>query len=334
MALEFSKKGNKKISTLNKKLLNKVNQMKQIKDGMPTANIAINKSRLKLYKGDVPTYYLSKGQEFQIELFNPTKDTILAKIHLNSKPITQGGLVLRPGERVFLDRYIDVAKKFLFDTYEVSGKNDEVKKAIEDNGNFKVDFYKEKEIKKNPIIRINDDFIGRQYAGGLNNNDNSQHYLRNLDITSRPINSGSPYPNDFQYTTSNSTGNLNNTINTTLSSTNSSQTFTTTSFFNQSSMPTLDWMDTELSRSVEPSNKKSKKIETGIVEEGSNSDQEMVFVNKDWEYFSFHSIEYKLLPLSQKVNTTQDISVKRYCTSCGKKVNKQDNYCGKCGNKV
>lgn len=31
----------------------------------PTANLAINKSRLKVYnkKSEVPTYYLSKGQE-------------------------------------------------------------------------------------------------------------------------------------------------------------------------------------------------------------------------------------------------------------------------------
>ena len=71
----------------------------------PTANLAINKSRVKLYNKNekVPTYYLQKGQEFQIELYNPTRDKILAKIHLNGKPIAQGGLVLRPGERVFLD---------------------------------------------------------------------------------------------------------------------------------------------------------------------------------------------------------------------------------------
>ena len=113
---------------------------KQTQSGMPTANLAINKSRLKVYgkKSEVPTYYLQKGQEFQIELFNPTKDTILAKISLNGKPIAQGGLVLRPAERVFLDRYIDVARKFKFDTYEVANTK-ESQKAIEDNGDFKVE---------------------------------------------------------------------------------------------------------------------------------------------------------------------------------------------------
>ncbi len=107
--------------------------MKQTLNGVPTptANLAINKSRLKVYgkKSEVPTYYLNKGQEFQIELFNPTTNNVLAKISLNGKPIAQGGLVLRPGERAFLDRYIDIARKFKFDTYEVADTN-EVKQAI------------------------------------------------------------------------------------------------------------------------------------------------------------------------------------------------------------
>ena len=114
---------------------------------MPAAHLAVNKSRLKVYKnvGPMPTYYLQKGQEFQIELFNPTQDVVLAKISLNGKAISQGGLVLNPGQRVFLDRYIDVAKKFLFDTYEVSGQSEEVKKAIENNGDIKVEFYRERQ---------------------------------------------------------------------------------------------------------------------------------------------------------------------------------------------
>ncbi len=39
---------------------------------VPTANIAVNKSRLKVYKntGDMPTYYLQKGHYFYLELCN------------------------------------------------------------------------------------------------------------------------------------------------------------------------------------------------------------------------------------------------------------------------
>jgi hypothetical protein len=134
---------------------------------MPTANLAVNKSRVKLYnkQGDLPTYYLQKGQEFQIELFNPTTDAILAKITLNGNVISQGGLVINPGQRIFLDRYLDVAKKFLFDTYEVANTQ-EVKEAIVNNGDFKVEFYREMKPRvRNPIITLG---TGRSIFGGPN----------------------------------------------------------------------------------------------------------------------------------------------------------------------
>jgi len=132
---------------------------------VPTANIAVNKSRIKIYEndGDMPTYYLQKGQEFQIELYNPTQGTVLAKIFLNNTAISQGGLVLKPGQRVFLDRYLDVAKKFLFDTYEVSN-SEETKKAIEKNGDFKVEFFKE----QLPVRFIPSNLsIGGSYGGSF-----------------------------------------------------------------------------------------------------------------------------------------------------------------------
>ena len=121
---------------------------------VPSANICINKSRVKLYNksGEMPTYYLQKQTEFQIELFNPTTDVVLAKITLNNNSISQGGLILNPGQRIFLERYLDIPKKFLFDTYEVSNTN-EVKKAIENNGDFKVEFFKEKkQFYYNPFV--------------------------------------------------------------------------------------------------------------------------------------------------------------------------------------
>jgi len=110
----------------------------------PTANLAINKNRLKVYNKDSkqPTYYLKDGTEFQIELFNPKTEPVLAKIEINGKLISQTGLILNPGQRVFLDRYIDVAKKFKFETYDVNN-TEEVKKAIANNGNIKISFYNE-----------------------------------------------------------------------------------------------------------------------------------------------------------------------------------------------
>ena len=282
---------------------------------VPTANIAVNKSRLKVYKntGDMPTYYLKKGQEFQIELFNPTTDVILAKIILNGNPISQGGLVLNPGQRVFLDRYLDVAKKFLFDTYEVSN-TEEVKKAIEKNGDFKVEFYRERVPNYFNTLTINSNNT-RGFGGTLINNSGS----------------GS-------YTTTNLVNGSNSTF------TNTSDHIGTTALYNASldvlgNSITLDSMNDTLSLDLVPSPTKSlksrsKSIETGRVEKGSDSDQKVVTVNKEFEYWAFHTVEYKMLPVSQKINTVDDIQVKVYCTNCGAKLGKGHKFCGQCGTKA
>ena len=255
----------------------------------PQAHVAINKSRLKIYNknSETPTYYLKKGQEFQLELFNPTTGTILAKIFLNGNAISQGGLVLRPGERVFLDRYIDVAKKFLFDTYEVANTS-EVKKAIEDNGDFKVEFYKE--------------YVPNYYSGflgfGSNGSSINTYYNSNLNLTTN-------YSTDITYTT--------NSIN------------PISANLNYNSTPEGPNIRLRMAK---------KSIETGRVEQGSTSNQKLETVNKSWEYSPFHTVEYKMLPLSQKINTVEDINIKRYCTNCGSKLGKGHKFCANCGSKA
>lgn len=242
---------------------------------LPIANIAINKSRLKQYRknSSIPVYYLEKSSEFQIELFNPTGISVLAVIELNNKTISQGGLVLRPGERIFLDRYLDMARKFKFNTYEVADTN-EVKKAIKNNGDFKVEFYNEK------------------------------LYVINYEITQ---------PNNTIYDGYNGY-NVYNTYNMPFDTINMS--YSGVEHFKTDSIAS------------------NTNIETGRIEKGSYSNQKMEIVNKEWEIFPFHTIKYKLLPISQKINTIQDIKVKRYCINCGSKIRKSDNFCGKCGKKV
>jgi len=261
-------------------------------------SLAINKSRIKLYnkKSELPTYYLKSGQEFQLEIFNPTQDYILAMISLNNKLISHSGLVLRPGERIFLERYLDVDKKFLFDTYEVSSSN-EVKEAIKNNGDIKIKFYKEKELP-----------VNISYYGGT--------------YTTTP----------FTYTT--------NTFGTTTTTNNT--TFTTTGLYDSTvnsftlggptlGGPTLD-ANTVTLDAIRSEPIKSKSIETGRVEKGSKSDQKFETVDKEFESYPFHTISYKLLPISQKNVEGKDL-VKRYCTECGSKTKSNDKFCSKCGNK-
>jgi hypothetical protein len=106
---------------------------------VPQSFITKGKQRLKQH---IDTVYLKNGDEFEVELFNPTNLKVLAKIELNGNSIGNG-IILRPGERIFLERCLDEAKKFLFETYTVNGDNEEVKQAIEDNGDVVVKFYNE-----------------------------------------------------------------------------------------------------------------------------------------------------------------------------------------------
>lgn len=283
--------------------------MKQLADSLPTANIAVNKSRLKVYNknSDIPTFYLQKGQEFQIELFNPTKETILAKISLNNKAISQGGLILRPGERVWLERYLDVAKKFKFDTYEVANTK-AAQKAIEDNGDFKVEFYNEQAPR--PTVQRR-----RPWDTGWTGN----------DYFDTGVYGSTTLGNDLSFSTT----------STKIGATHDGS-------------ATMDWMgdlgDVQTSvqtnnlntRSADPTRRlKSKKsIETGRVEQGSHSDQKFKTVDKSFEYFPFLILEYKLLPASQKVNTSTDVKIKKYCVECGTKQKPTNKFCPSCGTKV
>lgn len=295
---------------------------------VPMANLAVNKSRIKIYKndGELPTYYLQKGQEFQIELFNPTSDVVLTKIILNGKPISQGGLVLNPGQRVFLDRYLDVAKKFLFDTYEVANTA-EVKKAIESNGDIKVEFYKEYQ---------------QYYGSGYNTIKlGNSVYIRNIDKyhSGTPIDhlrcNSSRTPKDMTFTTTNAIGQFFNSTSDMVYGSNLDGKLTT-SYINTLDLNLSDEIKSELKKDDFKSShaKRSKSIETGRVEMGSHSDQEFKYVNKSFEYFPFHTVEYKMLPVSQKVNTVADIQVKVYCTNCGSKLKKEYKFCPVCATRV
>lgn len=285
---------------------------KQTQSGMPTANLAINKSRLKVYnkKSEVPTYYLQKGQEFQIELFNPTKDTILAKISLNGKPIAQGGLVLRPAERVFLDRYIDVARKFKFDTYEVANTK-ESQKAIEDNGDFKVEFYREQYMQFQSS--------GPSWGGEITLDGNWNKNWGTLDLIDLNDAAG--------VTTTNFNFNSTNDVS------NYSAEISTASLGISAEPVKKNPIKTIKGSPLKKKRTRSKSIETGRVEQGSASDQKLETVSMIWETYAFHTIEYKMLPVSQKVNTVQDVQRARYCVECGTKQRKGNKFCPNCGNK-
>lgn len=110
------------------------------------AKLAVNKSLLKEYSNssNERIVYMNDNTEFQIQLFNPYSYVIGVSFKFNNNSESTQLLVLRPGERIWLDRYLDDESKLLFSTYKV-GISKEVQNAIKYNGNLEIKFYKETE---------------------------------------------------------------------------------------------------------------------------------------------------------------------------------------------
>jgi hypothetical protein len=275
----------------------------------PQSFITKDKHRLKQH---IDTVYLNNGDEFEVELFNPTPTKILAKIEMNGNSIGNG-IILRPGERVFLERYLDEAKKFLFETYEVDGNDGDSKRAIMKNGDVVVKFHEEQR-----ITTINTVNYQPWYGTTLSNN---------LSGSSTGI------------ATVTTTGGYFNPTATTNLNVNSTFTSGNTAFFNSNVSNTMGGSttftrtlnDAILSNISEP-RKKSKKTETGRVEKGSNSDQSFVTDYTNFNSYPMSTNWWKILPNSQKLLTKEDLIT--YCTECGSKRKKDTHkFCPQCGTK-
>ena len=76
---------------------------------------------------------------------------------------------------------------------------------------------------------------------------------------------------------------------------------------------------------------KSKSVKTGRVDFQGESNQNFTQVEVDLEQYPAYTYYYKILPESTKQLHASDI--KQYCTGCGKKRKKKENFCPSCGNK-
>lgn len=277
------------------------------------AKLAINKSLLKEYSNssNERIIYMNDGTEFQIQVFNPYSYVIGISFEFNNHNNTSQLLVLRPGERVWLDRFLDNESKLLFSTYQV-GASKEVQEAIKDNGNLCIKFYKEKENKPQVFSYPN------------------THLLQDWNV--KPIETIDVYYNHIGhsydlYANSNincaSSVNFCDTVNCNLGL-NSSVT--------QASIDSTSTSYSSSASSESRSLPKSKSIETGRIEKGSHSNQRFENVYKDFEYWPFKTEYIKILPTSQKQINSNDLQ-KKYCHECGKKLNPKFKFCPSCGAK-
>ena len=113
-----------------------------------SANVTTNRNRVKVYQEHAnygvyqDVVFLHDKQKFEIELHNPYTFKVLAKIKFNGNYISESGIVINPGQRIFLERFIDKDESFVFSTYEIDN-NEENRKATVNNGNVDVEFYSE-----------------------------------------------------------------------------------------------------------------------------------------------------------------------------------------------
>lgn len=228
----------------------------------PDAFITINKNRVRIYNHD--SIFFKHNTEFEIEFDNRTTDTWLAKIKLNGEWTSDSGLVLRPGEHVFLDtpnlNSLD-KNRFLFETYKIEKDH---KIFIKNNGLVEIIFYRK-------IAFID----------------------WNLPLsTSTPI------------------------IITTPPIITTTPPIITTPIFG-----TYICSSNDITNDME---------ETGRIADGQKSNQNFHTMNEEFESFSSHSIHYKILPKKKQL-TIQEIV--QYCSECGRRRRKNQNFCPSCGKK-
>lgn len=240
-----------------------------------SAHITTNRNRFKVY-GD--SIYLKDQQKFGIELFNPNSISYLAKIKINGNEISNSGILLKPGQRVYLERFINSNNQFVFETYSVDNEK-ELLDAIKQNGLVEISFYPE--------------------------------------ITTS-------YANPYSFTTYNS-GILSTTLNSnpfTIQGSNASNVTYTTGICNFSTAGT-----TVSDMSCVSSD---KSLETGRVEKGEGSSQNLSLGYGNFGYIASNVVSYKLIPESHKPVEVEKI--RNYCTGCGNRVRKETwKFCPNCG---
>ena len=267
--------------------------------GKPTAHITKKKSRLKVYNGHI--VFLDDKDNFEFEIHNPTNKTVLCKIKLNGSYISTGGIVLKPGQRVFLERFLDTNNKFEFSTYTVEDTS-ENRSAIDLNGDVSVEFYDEQDVRN--LFHLNNRTI---YGNGIYYGNHTHNY------------------NPLFGTTISTTGGV--TYGTTSVSTFNDSNATYTSSINTGAI-----MKDLKDRGLYSETKGKKSLETGRVEKGEQSNQ--IFTNSYEQFNSYtsHTIQFKIQPKSTKNINVEEI--RQYCTECGTKMKSNYKFCPSCGNKL
>lgn len=220
--------------------------------------------------------YLENDEEFQIELFNPLKECVLADIRLNGQSISKTGLVVKPGQRFYLDCFVDDKKKFIFQTYQVEN-NETSMESIENNGVMEVFFYREQ------VVTIN----------------NWRDRLKEVVI--REYYPVYPWWYPYRYNNLYNSGTGTFTTNGSGSFTiGDSNTLYSNNLTINSDITSCSFNSTSGELNLSYTSDLSNTIETGRVEKGQLSQQQFMEIDMEFEKNYIHHLVYNLLPSSRK----------------------------------
>ena len=278
----------------------------------PTLDIAIERDGIKeVRKTDQsnqgrPTVYLDDNAEFIISMFNPNEKKIGVKLSLNG--IVQGNiLILRPGERIWLDRFVDDNKKFKFSTYAVD-RSTEAMDAIRRNGEISAEFYSEEEIQLIPkyVYRYYPEYVPVHVP----------LIQPNPWIYPSPwVYPYSPYRHtNVMYSSSIGSDSIPSGVNTIASGYCSYAAGTLASDASTTGAIQFD-----------------KKIETGMIEKGEQSSQTFKDMQVELKKHSFCSKTLYIMPTSSMPMYSD--TNRTYCTGCRRRQRRGEVYCSKCGTK-
>lgn len=244
-----------------------------------------DKGRKSIKSGKV---FLKDKEEFEIELFNPLTVSVLADIKLNGQSISKTGLVVKPGQRVYLDCFIDDKKKFKFSTYEIDGGLESLD-ATQNNGLLEVFFYKEDVITLDNWQRRFDRVIVEKWY---------------------PYN---PYPwyNPYTVWYRNSPTVGGSCVTTNLTNGIIGTTTTSNAYYSSNNVSNTSNSINLSNLNIAGSNMNSlNSIETGRVEKGEKSKQKFTEVDMDFEKHYIASTIIQILPESRKPLSASEVASK------------------------
>lgn len=267
----------------------------------PTYSITVNGNKVKVYPNN--KVYLKGGTQFEMSFENLTQDSYKAEISFNGIP-QKSALVLKPGMRYNLERFMDVDRKLMTDVYTVDD-SPEVKAAISNNGWITVHFFKEREYVKphwfgSTTRDITFDSFGamdlNKYSTGETNVNGSVNYSSGpIKIRKMVEDSGDEY----------SASSIGRSMSKSIKR--------------------------ELTLSRDEIIDVPSSLETARIEKGDKSKQEFTYVNMEFEQTPSSTLIYQILPESfMPVNVVKPSDIRSYCPKCGRKIKKGWNGCPNC----